>query len=287
MYTPDSLTQEQPVPLDVPRLRRTLAHAPIGHTIDYARLLPSTMPVAAARIREPAARSGLIVVAEEQSAGRGRQARLWHAPPATALLVSIALKPPELRLPPSHLPMAAGLAALDAAAATIPTRAQRLHLKWPNDLTLGDTPQQARKLGGILVQTALSPQGELLYAVIGIGLNANQTADQLPSVAPPAPPPTSLRLAQGAPVDRTDLLIALCHALATHLDRAPTALLDAWRAHLSTLNQRVALYASGSDSPTLIGYALDVDATGALQIQDDTGRVHTVHAGDVSLRLAE
>src|SRR5690606_37798295 len=140
MHTPNPSTHHPPAPLDVPRLRRALAHAPIGHTIDYARLLPSTMPAAAARIREPAARSGLIVVAEEQSAGRGRQARPWHAPPATALLVSIALMPPDLRLPASSLPMAAGLAALDAAAATVPTCAQQLSLKWPNDLTLGETP---------------------------------------------------------------------------------------------------------------------------------------------------
>lgn len=279
MHTHDPLTW-----LDLPRLRRSLAGSSIGHTIDYALDLPSTMPAAAAQIDSPHARSGLVVVAEEQTDGRGRQGRAWYAPPATAILATIALKPPHLRLPPTHLPMAAGVAARDAIASGVPALANRLGLKWPNDLLLDPTPQQARKLGGILIQTALSPTGDLLHAVIGIGINANQTAHQLPNLAPPALPPTSLRLALGAPVDRTALLIALCQALAAAVETAPDALLKRWREHLSTLGQPVTIYALGDPTPALTGLAVDVTPGGALLIRDDTGRLHTVDAGDVSLR---
>lgn len=280
--TPDPLT----TPLDLARAQRDLAAAAVGHTITYARSLPSTMPIAAAQIAEPGATSGLIVVAEEQTAGRGRQARSWVAAPGTALLVSIGLKPPHLRLPPTHLAMAAGLAAHAAAAELAPELAAQLTLKWPNDLLLGP-PEQAGKLGGILIQTAFSPHGVLAHAVAGIGINANQRAGQLPAVAPPALPPVSLLLARGAPVDRTGLLIALCRALAATLDSAPHILLAAWRSRLSTLGQPVAVYAQSDDpNPILTGLAVDVDDDGALLVQDRQGRVHTVHAGDVSLRRA-
>lgn len=277
-----------PDPLDLPRLQHALAASPVGHTVVYAASLPSTMPVAAAQIRDPASRSGLLVVAEAQTAGRGRGTRPWYAPPGAALLVSIALKPPHLHLPLTHLSIAAALAARAAVSACAPELAAQLAFKWPNDLLLGPAPEQASKLGGILIQTALSAQGSVDYAVAGIGLNANQRADQLPAVAPPAPPPTSLRIAQGAPVDRTALLIALCQAFAAALETPPHQLLAAWRDRLSTLGRRVALYARPDDlAPVLIGQAVDVDADGALLLQDDQGRRHTVHAGELALRPAE
>ncbi|MCC6167680.1 MAG: biotin--[acetyl-CoA-carboxylase] ligase [Caldilineaceae bacterium] len=288
MSSPLPAMHDLPDPLDLPRLRHALAASPVGHTIVYAAGLPSTMPVAAAQIRDPASRSGLLVVAEEQTAGRGRGARPWHAPPRVALLVSIALKPPRLHLPLTHLSIAAAIAARDAVVACAPHLAAQLTFKWPNDLLLGPTLEQAGKLGGILIQTALSAQGGLDYAVAGIGLNANQRADQLPAVAPPALPPTSLRIAQGAPIDRTALLIALCQAFAAALERPPHQLRTDWRDRLSTLGRRVALYARPDDpTPVLTGQAVDVDVDGALLLQDDQGRRHTVHAGDLALRPAE
>lgn len=279
--------QESFNPIDLPRLQRALANAPIGHTVEYAHTLPSTMPAAAAIMADPAARSGSIVVAEAQSAGRGRHGRDWIAPPGCGLLVSVGLKPPHLHLPPSRLPMAAGWAACDAILAAAPSLHGQISLKWPNDLMLGPSPEQAGKLGGILIQTALTSQDELAQAVIGIGININQTTEQLPTVAPPAPQPISLRLALGASCDRTALLIALCRALATALETAPQPILEAWRSRLSMIGRRVALYAHGGGlQPTLTGRAVDVDDHGALLIQDDQGHIHAVHAGDVSLRFA-
>jgi BirA family biotin operon repressor/biotin-[acetyl-CoA-carboxylase] ligase len=271
-------------PLDQERLRRQLAGSAIGHTVEVYSSLPSTMPVAAALVNRPDIRSGVVVVAEEQTAGRGRYSRTWHAPARTALLASIALKPPHLRLSPAYLPIAAGLAVLDAVSACVPALSDQISLKWPNDLLLGPTPAEAGKVAGILIETSLDTQGHLAYAVVGCGINANQTADELPPIAPPAPPPISLRLAHGAPVDRTDLLVHLCRALGPRLATPPDGLLAAWRARLSTLGQPVAVYEQGQSAPIVTGLAVDVDASAALIVQDAKGIRHAIHAGDVSLR---
>lgn len=282
--SPSSQPASPDTPLDEERIRRQLAGSAIGHTVEIHASLPSTMPVAADLVRRPEVRSGVVVVAEEQTAGRGRHSRSWYAPARTALLVSIALKPPHLRLAAGYLPIAAGLAALDAVIACVPELSGHLSLKWPNDLLLGPTPTEAGKVAGILIETVLDTQGHLAYAVIGCGINANQTAGELPAVAPPAPSPISLRLARGAPVDRTDLLIHLCRALGPRLATPADALLAAWRANLATLGQPVAVYERGQTTPWLTGIAVDVDAGAALVVQDDAGVRHTIHAGEVSLR---
>ncbi|HXF63859.1 MAG TPA: biotin--[acetyl-CoA-carboxylase] ligase [Caldilineaceae bacterium] len=281
---PSSQPTSPTAPLDEERLRRQLAGSAIGHTVQVYASLPSTMPVAANLIRRPEVRSGVVVVAEEQTAGRGRHSRSWFAPARTALLVSIALKPPHLRLSASYLPIAAGLAVLDAVSACVPELSEQFSLKWPNDLLLGPAPAEAGKVAGILIETVLDAQGHLAYAVIGCGINANQTADELPQVAPPAPPPMSLRLARGAPVDRTDLLIHLCRALGPWLATPADGLLAAWRARLSTLGQPIAVYEQGQTTPLLTGLAVDVDASAVLVVQDAEGVRHAIHAGEVSLR---
>src|SRR5688500_5416930 len=132
--------------LDLTFIRQQLAHSPIGHTVDYHTSVPSTMPIATELAQDSATPSGLIVVAEEQTSGRGRRGRTWHAPYASALLVSIILKPPHSQLPTSTLTMLAGNAILAAVAAVVPELAGELHLKWPNDLNLGNDPASARKI---------------------------------------------------------------------------------------------------------------------------------------------
>ncbi len=99
--------------LDLERLTQALQNASVGHTIDYQRTIPSTMPVAHEWALLPATRSGAIVVAEEQTAGRGRLERRWEAPLGEAVLVSIILKQP-FPIEPLYLPLLAGVATADA-----------------------------------------------------------------------------------------------------------------------------------------------------------------------------
>ncbi|GIV78771.1 MAG: biotin--[acetyl-CoA-carboxylase] ligase [Litorilinea sp.] len=274
-------------PLDLAKLRQVLGQSPIGHTIHYQASVPSTMPIAHELARQPATASGTLVVTDEQTAGRGRGERRWETPPGTALLVSVILKEAHLRLPPAQLPMVAGLAVLEAIAGLDPRLASQVWLKWPNDVLLGAEGAQAGKVAGILIETAFQ-QGELHYAVLGMGINVNQARHELPPVAPPTPEPASIRLALGRVVDRTDLLIGLCQVLAARLMDEPAAVFQAWQERLVTLGQTVGVYTRGLDQePTLVGQAVGVTPQGELVVMDRTGQRHTFSAGDVSIRRAE
>jgi BirA family transcriptional regulator, biotin operon repressor / biotin---[acetyl-CoA-carboxylase] ligase len=142
------------------------------------------------------ANEGLVVLAEEQSAGRGRRGRVWSAPPGASILMSVLL------FPPSALAETAWLTALGAVA-TAEVVAGRTGLdariKWPNDVRVG-----GRKIAGILVERG---QG----AVIGIGLNANLGPADFPGDL--ADSATSLRILTGHPIDRSDLARALIERL--------------------------------------------------------------------------
>jgi BirA family biotin operon repressor/biotin-[acetyl-CoA-carboxylase] ligase len=266
--------------LDIGRARAQLAGSPVGHTIVYRALTESTMADTRALAQGAPGASGAVVVADAQSAGRGRMARRWEAPAGTALLASVLLRGAHVPAQPGLLPAAAGLAVLEAIAAVAPLPAG---LKWPNDVLIGHDPAQARKVAGILVESTLvgGVGATPAVAVLGIGVNANQTAGQLPPVAPPAPQPTSLALELGRPVDRTELLVALCRALGRTLALPPDELLAAWRARLWTLGQPVTVYLPAADP--LHGQAVEVADDGALVVEAG-GQRHAIYAGDVSLR---
>jgi BirA family biotin operon repressor/biotin-[acetyl-CoA-carboxylase] ligase len=165
----------------------------------YARLSPSTQRMLAED--EP---EGTIAVAEEQSEGRGRLGRNWHAPAGTSLLFSLLLRPgvESSRLP--ELSLVAGGAVAEAIADV--TGVDPV-IKFPNDVLIG-----GRKVAGVLAE---SSEGRV---VLGVGINVNQTLEQLPSGAQTEP--TSLQLVLGTPVDRALLLATVL----ARLERA----YDAW-----------------------------------------------------------
>jgi BirA family transcriptional regulator, biotin operon repressor / biotin---[acetyl-CoA-carboxylase] ligase len=173
---PDSLAPEVVEPL----LRGRL-----GRPYRYAEVTPSTQ-----RLLLPEDSEGAAAVAEEQTEGRGRLGRSWHAPPRTSVLVSVVLEPavPSPRLP--ELSLVAGnavAAAIAAQTGLAPT------IKHPNDVLV-----DGRKVAGVLAE---SSEGRV---VLGIGVNANQTEEELPTEA--QTPPTSLRVATGEWVERAQLL---------------------------------------------------------------------------------
>jgi BirA family transcriptional regulator, biotin operon repressor / biotin---[acetyl-CoA-carboxylase] ligase len=154
---------------------------------------------------------GAVAVAEEQTAGRGRLGRPWHAPARTSVLVSINLRP---KVRPPLLPelsVVAGLAAADAIAAVA---AVRPDMRFPNDLLIG-----GRKIAGILAEVRDD------RVVLGIGINVNVSADELPTdVDTPA---TSLMIETGRTTDRARLLATLLEQLEARYDAWVTANEDA------------------------------------------------------------
>lgn len=167
---------------------RPLLSGRFGAIYRYEERCPSTQ-----RLLQPDDPEGAVAVAEEQSEGRGRLGRSWHAPAGTSVLVSIALRP---AMESSRLPELSLIAGGAVAQAIADVTGLEPAIKFPNDLLL-----DGKKVAGILAE---SSDGQV---VLGIGVNANQTAEQLPTDAQTEP--TSLRLELGRPVDRAQLLAAI------------------------------------------------------------------------------
>jgi BirA family biotin operon repressor/biotin-[acetyl-CoA-carboxylase] ligase len=159
-----------------------------GSVYRYAELTPSTQ-----RMLHADDPDGAVAVAEEQTEGRGRLGRSWHAPARPSILVSILLRP---AVEPSRLPELSLITGGAVAQAIAETTGLEPAIKFPNDVLL-----DGKKVAGILAE---SSEGRV---VLGIGVNTNQTADQLPGDAAIAP--TSLRLATGREIDRAELLAAI------------------------------------------------------------------------------
>lgn len=208
---------------------------------------------------------GLVLVAEHQTAGRGRLGREWVAPPRTSLTVSFLLVPgdtPAERWP--WLPLLTGVA---AAAAVRRVTGVEVELKWPNDV-LAD----GQKLGGILLERV--EHAGSAAAVVGVGINCNQTPDELP-----VPEATSLSIVTGAPVNRAALLAALMEELAARYDqwRAGEDLRPAYLELCRTPGQEVRVVVPGGE---VVGQAIDVDSSGRLVVRTEAGEEH-LGAGDV------
>jgi BirA family transcriptional regulator, biotin operon repressor / biotin---[acetyl-CoA-carboxylase] ligase len=176
---------------------KPLLRGRLGHVYRYAEVASSTQRMLADYEGE-----GAVAVADEQTEGRGRLGRSWQAPAGTSVLVSVLLLPavPAARLP--ELTLVAGSAV--AEAITEVTRIEPT-IKFPNDVLIS-----GRKVAGILAE---SSEGRV---VLGIGVNANQTRDQLPADAQTEP--TSLRLELGEPVNRAQLLAAILLQLERRYD---------------------------------------------------------------------
>lgn len=217
---------------------------------------------------------GVVMVADHQSAGRGRLGRAWSAAPGTALLASVLLRP---RLSVDDLPLvncAAGLAAADAVESTAGFRPG---LKWPNDLV---TPGGGAKLAGMLSESTPETGGGPAPAVV-VGIGVNVAAGAYPAEL--ASTATSCEEVAGGPVDRAELLVAFLEAL----ERRYSALLAgggaettlaASAADSATLGRRVRVEMSGT---TLEGVATRLAEHGELIVTDDAGQETRVSAGDV------
>lgn len=236
------------------------AHETIGSTNDRARAL----------LDEPDG-EGRAVVAEEQTAGRGRRGRSWQSPPGRNLTVSVALRPRLAAGVAWQLAVAAGLAARTACA-----QHAAVDLKWPNDLVSVD----GEKLGGLLVETTIEGD-RVTSAVVGIGINVNwRRAEMPPEIMAGA---TSLADLAGGPIDRVTLLAALLDELDVELvaleaGRSPLA---RYRAACATLGSDVAVETS---TGRLTGRAIEVDPHGALVVDTGSGLVALATGEVVRLR---
>jgi BirA family biotin operon repressor/biotin-[acetyl-CoA-carboxylase] ligase len=269
-------------PLAAAPLRRALV-APGGRWTDL-RVVAETGSTnedlaATARAGGPV---GQILVAEWQSAGRGRLGRSWQAPARAGLTFSVLLRPavPTARL--GWLPLLAGVALAEAVGRV---GVVETALKWPNDLLVASGEARYAKCAGLLAE-AVPNGGGAAAVVLGIGLNVGQRADELPPATGELPT-TSLALAGAGCTDRDPLLRAILRTLAEWLDRWEEAGGDpftsgvgpAYRSACRTLGAQVRV--DLPDGRTLTGLASDVDDDGRLVVIGSDGARQHLAAGDV------
>ncbi len=257
-------------PLNEAEIRAQLNTCVVGRMLEVHSVIDSTNERAVALARGGAP-EGTVVLAEEQTAGRGRLGRRWHAPYGSALLMSLLFRPP---LAPSQAQRVTMVCSLAAARAVAEMCGLPARVKWPNDLVMGDA-----KLGGLLTELGSGTSG-LEYVVVGIGLNVNVDVALLPDLLSPA---TSLSAELGRPVARREVLIAFLQAADELYGRlregwSPR---EEWRDTLVTLGRTVTV---GTPEATLQGLAEDVDEDGALLLRAEDGTRHRILAGDVTLR---
>ncbi|WP_208029184.1 biotin--[acetyl-CoA-carboxylase] ligase [Rhabdothermincola sediminis] len=241
------------------------------------RWVAETTSTNADLLREAAAGApeGVVLVADHQTAGRGRLGRSWESPPGASLLLSVLLRP---ALKPSQAHLVASAVGLSAVTACQQVADIELRLKWPNDL-LVDLDGVERKAGGILAESII--EHDVLEAVVvGLGLNVNwpeTIPEELAGIA------TALNLVTGREVDREDLLVALLRELDSWCaqlehEEGRDLLRATYLARSATVGREVRVERPGG---TLEGRAVDVTADGHLVVEHETGSAIEITAGDV------
>ena len=238
----------------------------IGQKISYYHSLPSTMDAARREILQGAA-AGTVIIAGEQTRGRGRRQRTWLTP-AGNIALSIILFPDIKALP--YLIMIASLAAAQSIETITGVKTQ---IKWPNDVLVN-----GKKVCGILTENEV--KGKATSSIIGIGINIDLKVADYAEIADTAASLKSLP-------NKDDLRVQLIRSLLTQFERLYLQLPDgksifeAWRNRLVTLGQKVKATAGNQ---IIEGTAESVDASGALAIRGADGTLTRVVAGDVTLR---
>ena len=238
--------------------------------VEVVQACPSTNAELAARARA-GEEAGVVLVADHQTAGRGRLDRVWVTPPGSALTFSVLLDPgvvPVGRWP--WLPLLVGIAVSEGIRRVAEVDCT---LKWPNDVLVGDG-----KLAGILVERIERSTGAV--AVVGVGLNVSQTRDELP-----VPTATSLALQGAATTDRTVVLREVLRSLEAlfvqwraDLGDPRRGLVDSYVRRCGTLGREVRV--DLPDGRRLSGVATGVDTDGRLEVRTPEGP-RILGAGDV------
>lgn len=245
-----------------------------GRLVHFLETTDSTNTVAMALAREGSP-AGTLVVAESQSAGRGRLDRQWLSPSGCGLYVSFILRPQLEVADLPKLTLAAGLALCRAVIATTATPVQ---LKWPNDLLL-----HGKKCGGILTETEGLMGDGPVAVILGIGLNVNTPVSLLPAELQDKA--TSLAATVGNEFPRGPLLEALSGEVDREVQRLEgggfAAILAAWREYDGLAGQRLSWLTP--QQTVVTGISLGPDEEGRLHIRDDHGVIHEVLSGDLAL----
>ncbi|MEO6398627.1 MAG: biotin--[acetyl-CoA-carboxylase] ligase [Tepidiformaceae bacterium] len=252
---------------DPAAFHRALLTVDVGRFMVFREVIDSTMVVARRELDEGAPH-GTLVMAEEQTAGRGRKGRTFQSPRGENLYFTLLLRSPldTHRRLPVLVPLAVcrAVTGLGVQAA----------IKWPNDLWAG-----GRKLCGMLIDAELA-QGQG-FAMVGIGVNVNGDPTIIPELADIA---TSVRRELGRDVSREALLAAICNELEVALQLAPAEAIARYRAASLVLGREVVV--TPLSGLPFVARAESIAQDGSLVVLDSTGQRRSLNAAEVTLRPA-
>ena len=262
-------------PLNAQTLQRVLATISLGRTLHVHGEVTSTNTLAMALAQEGASH-GTVVVAETQTAGRGRLGRHWHSPSGNNLYCSILLRSnlPNDRqtLWLSWVPL---IAALAASRAVQTAAGLKSSVKWPNDILVAD-----KKLGGILCESS-GLGTDQMAVIVGVGLNVNIRREEFPEEIRDIA--TSIFTESGQPLDRSALLASLLLEMETRceafLSGHQSDIQKEYMIRCSTIGRRVRVELTQGE--TMQGTAQSVQPDGSLRVTMDTGKTVDVRTGDV------
>jgi BirA family biotin operon repressor/biotin-[acetyl-CoA-carboxylase] ligase len=255
------------LPVEFDRLRyvRALQTGWLGRGLEYRETVGSTMDVAR-EFADTGAKDGFVVLAEEQTAGRGRRGRSFFSPRGQNLYFTIVLDAPGERL--RSLPIVVPLAVAEAIEEIAPGAA----IKWPNDIWLGE-----RKCCGMLIDLQQGAAGTT--ALVGIGINVNGDPTTQPELADTA---TSIAMATGKAVGREELLAGVMNRLEPLLGVEPADVHDRYAARSNVLRRDVLVQPAVGEP--FEGRAVRLSPSGALVVRRPDGQEVEVEAADVSVR---
>jgi BirA family biotin operon repressor/biotin-[acetyl-CoA-carboxylase] ligase len=222
-------------------------------------------------LKENECPSGTLIIADEQTSGKGRQGRQWQSQKGKNLLFSVVTRPLFVHDKVRVLPFATALATADGIEQETKSAVE---CKWPNDLLIG-----GKKVAGMLIETT-TQNDAVMNVILGIGINVNQTefADDIKEKA------TSLKLRSQQDVDRVRLLCAVLAELEYRFEQlrhfSPQTLLDEWKQRATMLGSEITLV---EHRTSIKARAMDVAPNGALVIEEMNGTRREIFAGDVTI----
>ncbi len=230
---------------------------------------------AAKKLAQQGAPQGTVLIADHQTGGRGRRGRSFHSPAGSGIYMSVILRPGCSPSRLMHLTCAAAVAMCDAVEEAAGFRPG---IKWTNDLVFGK-----RKLGGILTELGLTPQGSVDYAIIGIGINCCQSEADFPEEIRGIA--GSLSSVAGTAVSRAKVAAAMVeslHDMSKKLLTGKEDMLNRYRRDCITIGKEISLVRA--DGSVRHGTTLDIDEAGALIVRFSDSSIETVNSGEVSVR---
>ncbi|MBU5213627.1 biotin--[acetyl-CoA-carboxylase] ligase [Bacillus sp. Gen3] len=253
-------------------IRLGLKTSKLGSMIQYLDTIDSTQKVAH-QLAQEGCPEGTIVVAEEQTNGRGRLTRHWHSPKFTGIWMSIVLRP---KLPPFKAPQFTLITAVAVVQAIEQLCDLQPEIKWPNDILI-----KGKKVTGIL--TELQADSDKIHSIIiGIGINVNQTREDFPeelhSVA------TSIAIENGGKLSRSILIQQILANLEKYyqiyLDKGFAPLKLLWESYAISIGKDII---ARTVNEVIAGKAIGISDEGVLKIQDKNGVIHDIYSADIEV----